>query len=67
MHTGKKNEKFNGLDLSKVEHERDIGVLVNRELKPSLQCSEAARRASVVLGQITRAFLYRDRHIFLRL
>ena len=57
MHIGMKNERFNytmnGLDLIKVEHERDIEVLVNPDLKPSLQCSEAACRASADLGQIT--------------
>ena len=39
----------------------------NPDLKPSPQCAEASRRASTVLGQITRTFFYRDRTTFLRL
>jgi len=71
MHLGKKNKDYEyymkGSVLSSVNQERDIGVLVESSLKPSLQCAEASRKASVVLGQITRAFLYRDRFIFLKL
>ena len=36
-------------------------------MKPSAQCAVAARTAQGVLGQITRAFHYRDRHVFMRL
>jgi len=39
----------------------------NREIKIEFQCAEAARRASGILTQITRAFLYRDRNTFLKL
>ena len=53
--------------LSTVRKEKDIGVIVNKDLKPSLQCAEAAQRASAVLTQISRAFLYRERHVFLKL
>ena len=58
---------MNGTILSTVTKEKDIGVIVNKDLKPSLQCAEVARRASAVLTQISRAFLYRDRHVFLKL
>ena len=50
-----------------TEEERDIGVIVTDNLKPAAQCSKAARMAQAVLGQISRAFHYRDRHVFLRL
>lgn len=36
-------------------------------MKPSAQCKKAARTGQTVLGQLTRAFHYRDRHIFVRL
>ena len=71
LHLGRQNKKFeytmNGLELESVDKERDIGVVVEKSLKPSLQCAEAARRATGVLTQITKAFLYRDRVTFLRL
>ena len=71
LHTGRNNNKFmysmNGLPLEEIQQERDIGVVISNDLKPSKQCAEAARRASVVLGQVSRAFMYRDRITFLKL
>jgi hypothetical protein len=71
MHVGHNNEKhaytMKGQQLTETEEERDIGVMVSRQLKPSVQCKHAARTAQTVLGQLTRAFHYRDRHVFLRL
>ena len=32
-----------------------------------MQCTKAARTAQAVLGQLARAFHYRDRHVFIRL
>jgi len=71
LHTGRNNNRFmysmNGLPLEEIQEERDIGVVISNDLKPSKQCAEAARRASVVLGQVSRAFMYRDRITFLKL
>jgi hypothetical protein len=71
MHLGKRNKKhqyyMEGVNLLDTKEERDIGVIVSDTLKPSAQCAKAARTASVVLGQITRAFHYRDRHTFISL
>ena len=71
MHVGRGNIKANytmqGQALSITEQERDIGVLVSHDLKPSRQCAEAARRGNAVLGQIARAFHYRNRYTFLSL
>jgi hypothetical protein len=50
-----------------TEVERDIGVNVVKGLKQASQCQKAARTAQGVLSQISRAFHYRDRNIFLRL
>ena len=44
---------MNGEKLDPVDSERDIGVIIDKSMKPSLQCAEAARRASSVLVQIT--------------
>ena len=53
--------------MKSTEEERDVGVTIHRSLKPSKQCAQAAAKANQVLGQISRAFHYRDRHIFVRL
>ena len=71
LHVGRENKEFNysmkGLPLVEITQERDIGVLINKNLKPSSQCAEASRRANAVLGQVSRAFLYRDCIILLKL
>lgn len=71
MHIGRNNTchqySINGTILMETEVEKDIGVLVNKNLKPTSQCNEAARQGNRVLGQISRAFHYRDRHVFLNL
>jgi len=47
-----------GAVLKMVNNKRDIGVLVNQDdIKPSLLCAEASRRASTVPGKITRSIL----------
>ena len=58
---------MNGTDLITINKERDIGVLMSNSLKTSLQCTQAANRAFAILKQITRAFMYRDRKVFLLL
>jgi hypothetical protein len=71
MHVGPHNPGYEyfmgGTKLGTTEEEKDIGVTVTRNLKPSVQCSRAAGRASAVLGQIRRNFHYRDRHTFIKL
>ena len=71
MHIGRNNPRhtytMNNIPLTVVEEEKDIGVLIHNSLKPSKQCSEAARKANAVLGQISRSFHYRDRNIFIKL
>ena len=71
MHVGRGNGEFqytmNGTALQTCQQERDIGVLISNNLKPSTQCAEEARRANGILTQISRAFLYRDKKIFLQL
>jgi predicted YcjX-like family ATPase len=55
---GKKIKKF---------QEKDLGVIVQDTVKQAAQCAKAARTAQSVLGQITRAFRYRDRKVFSQL
>ena len=54
---------LNSTVLSKVQSERDIGVLVSNNLKPGDQCRKAANTARKVLAQILRTFSYRDRTV----
>jgi ribonuclease P/MRP protein subunit RPP40 len=71
MHLGHNNPghtyTMSNQQLTTTEDERDIGVCISKNLKPSMQCAQAARTAQTVLSQLTRAFHYRDRHIFKRL
>ena len=53
-----------GQPLQVVDNERDIGVIINDNLKPSLQCAHASRRASAVLTQISRAFMQQGQKYF---
>jgi hypothetical protein len=71
MHVGRRNthaEYFmNGQKLSATSAERDVGVIISDDLKQADQCMKAAQTAGTVLGQIHRAFHYRDRHTYLGL
>jgi hypothetical protein len=71
MHVGHNNPRaeytMNGIKLAATEMERDVGVVVCSDLKQAEQCRKAAQTAGAVLGQIHRAFHYRDRHTYLNL
>ena len=58
---------INGVKLNESDKEKDLGVLINKSLKPASQCSEAAIKASIILGSISRAFHYRDLYVFVNL
>ena len=68
VHFGSRNPKYsytmNGAELEVSKEEKDLGVLVTDKLSVSAQCAKAARTANAVLGQISRAFHFRDRDIF---
>ena len=50
------------LDIS--EAEKDVGVWISRDLKPSTQCSKSVTKATNVLRSIRRAFRYWDKPSF---
>ena len=50
--------------LEASEEEKDVGVLISKTLKPSLQCARAAKKANQVLGMMSRAVTYRDKFTF---
>ena len=68
MYFGKNNPKHTYLlgntELEKVTNEKDLGVYITDDAKPSLQCVEAAKKASQALGFIKRTFTYYDRRSF---
>ena len=76
LHVGRSNPRFSytmggfapaGQVLVTTKEEKDVGVLVNETLKPSSQCSRAAQTGNRILGQMARAFSYRDKYTWLRL
>ena len=60
MHFGHRNPKtkyiMNGQELNSVSTQRDLGVLISDNGKPSEHCASAAKKANQVLGQINRSF-----------
>ena len=71
MHLGRHNPRYEykmeDVTLATTDKEKDIGVKIQANLKPSAQYAAAARTAQAILGQIARAFHYRDRHVFVKL
>ena len=71
IHAGRKNPEFvydwGGGQLEVSDEEKDVGVMVTKTLKPSLQCARAAKKANQVLGQMARSITYRDKFTFTRL
>ncbi len=63
MNVGKNNPCYEytmrGVKLRVTEEERDLGVVITKNLKPSERCSKAAGRATSVLNQLKRNFHYR--------
>ena len=55
---GRTNQRFKytveGQTLDTVDSEKDLGIIISSDLKSSNQCIQACRRASKVLGMITR-------------
>jgi ribonuclease P/MRP protein subunit RPP40 len=51
--------------LGEITEEKDLGVWISSDLKPSLQCTRAANKAMVVLRSIKKSFRYIDRRCFL--
>ena len=52
--------KLYGNKLQEVE-EKDLGITVTNNLKPSVQCAKAAAKGMQVLGVIKRNFVLKDK------
>jgi len=61
MHLGHRVRKL----IQTVTEERDLGVHVTSDLKPSLHCGRAVAKASSTLGLIRRHFKHIDKESFL--
>jgi len=58
--------KLDGIKLQEVEDEKDLGITVVNNLKPSSRCAKAAAKAMQVLGLIKRNFVLNDEDDFRR-
>jgi hypothetical protein len=53
--------------LESVDEEKDVGVMVHNSLKPSTQCTKAAKKANQVLVQMACTFHFRDKVTWVKL
>ena len=71
MHFGYNNTeakyKMDNMELESVDEERDLGVIIQNNLKFDKQCMKAANAANQVLGMIKRSFSFHDKGIILML
>ncbi len=71
LHFGRSNPRhkyfMNGMELTTTSLEKDIGVLIAENAKPSAQCATAAMTANRALSNILRSFTYRDRSVLPKL
>ena len=71
LHYGLKNPnnkyKMNGVPLSAVEQEKDIGVIFDRNLNFDVHIDNIINKANRLLGIIFRSFTYMNARIFVTL
>ena len=64
LHIGNNNhhKKYttNGSELSKVSHEKDLGVTISNDLKPSKHCSDVIKTPNKLFGFIEKTFEYKS-------
>ena len=69
LHIGKNNPRYgyqmNGVNLEVSDKEKDVGVMIQEDLKPSKQCATAAAKANSILGQMARSFSYRNKTVWI--
>ena len=60
MHVGRSNENhqytMNNKVLQSATEEKDLGVIISNDMKPSKQCMAATNKANKILGLINRTF-----------
>ena len=69
MHIGYNNKKekyeMDGKNLEVVDEEKDLGVIMQSDLKWNRQCTKAVKTANRVLGMIRQSFSYLSKDITL--
>ena len=65
IHVGHNNPKrkyfMRGKELTESNDEKDLGVIVEANMKPGKQCTVASKSANFALGQLQRAFHFRKK------
>ena len=71
LHVGSNNIRFSysmgNSEIGKTSEHKDLGVIVDDNLKFSKQCIEAAKKGNKILGCISRTFDYKSKDIILPL
>ena len=71
LHIGRENLNelytMEGRLLEAVHEERDLGIMITKDLKCSKQCLNAAKAANKMLGMIKRTFTCKSEEIILQL
>ena len=67
--SGNLNELYNkeGRPIEAVYEERDLGIMITKDLKCSKQCLNAVKAANKILRMIKRIFTYKSEKIILQL
>ena len=67
LHIGNNNNhvsySMDGVQLTKVDQERDLGVIISSDLKPSTHCKEVVKTANKIVGFIGRTFEYKSEKV----
>src|ERR1043165_9669850 len=71
MHMGTKNSEvkyeIGGRELVEVTEEKELGVVVCKDLKATKQCASAAKKRYQVSGMISLAIMLKNKSIILKL
>ena len=59
--------QLNDINLVVDKEERDLGVIIQNDLKCTQKCINVVNTANKVLGMIRRSFMCKDREIILQL
>lgn len=71
LHIGNDNVQaryvMNNVQLSSTAKEKDLGVVVSKDLKPSQHCTETVKTANKLVGFIERTFEFKSEKVILAL